>query len=74
MLQPETKKTCKRENEIPLGANRLLFAAIKSSLFHYIHQCKNKQSDQDKELATHLSLFPSFSLPITIATFFPGQA
>lgn len=60
--KPETPRLEVELNEFPLGTNRLLFNTIKSSLFHYRHQCENKQCDQDKGLEEHsVSLFHSFS-------------
>lgn len=51
--KPETPRRGEEVNEFPLGTNRLLFNTIKSSLFHYRHQFKNKQCDQDKGLEQH---------------------
>lgn len=55
-------QTWSKLNEFPLDTNRLLFNTIKSSLFYYRHQCKNKQCDQDKGSVVAVSL--SFSLSL----------
>lgn len=51
--KPETRRLGVELNEFPLGTSSLLFNTIKSSLFHYRHQCENKQCDQDKGLEQH---------------------
>lgn len=51
--KPETPGLGVELNEFPLGTNGLLFNTIKSSLFYYRHQCKNKQCDEDKGPEQH---------------------